>query len=261
MVFPVLCRTETHPAMKSHRVRIAAFLGLCVSFLSGPVMATENAVDGFQSIRITKSAKPIYPWPLRVIGVTTGETAVACAIDIYGQLTDIMPLAYTQIEFYEVAASAIRTWEFAPARSRGNPVPVVQIFTFEFEASRDVVQMTSADSVASWMGHLGDTLDRYRVMKLSELDAIPAPVKVVNPLYPETRVGSGIEGDVVVEFYIDEKGDVRMPAIVEHTHLDFAAVAIDAVLQWKFEPPMHDGRNVTALARQKFHFNPSNEEN
>lgn len=245
--------------MKNTCLRFAALSGLVLSLLAGSVLAetTPAPSDEFQSLTISKRVNAIYPAPLRRQGVVAGKTVVICAIDAEGQLTDYMPLAYTYLGFYDAARTAILQWEFEPARSKGRPQPVVQVFTFKFEAGRDVVDINANDNMSMFINSFRGSGDNYRVMSLAELDAIPTPVELTRPQYPESQVGSGVEGDVVIEFYIDENGDVRFPAVIEQTSIDFAAVAVDAVRKWKFEPPMRNGNPVAALARQLFHFNPS----
>jgi TonB family protein len=61
---------------------------------------------------------------------------------------------------------------------------------------------------------------------------------------------------VVVDFYIDETGAVRMPYVTGRPHTLLANLAVDAVRQWKFEPPTRNGTPVLVHARQVFHFNP-----
>lgn len=249
--------------MKNRSFPFTVFLSLLVFVLSGPTRADPGApaTDEFEPLRVTKQVPAIYPVPLSRAGITKGEAAIICSIDSEGQLTDLMPLAYTHLGFFDAARMAVQQWEFAPARSQGRPHPVIQVFTFEFEAGGDVVDINANDNMALFINRFSNSGDNYRVSKLAELDAIPTPIELVRPLYPETYVGSGIEGDVVIEFYIDENGDVRLPAVLEHNGIDFAATAVEAVRQWKFEPPMRDNKRVTAVAMQQFHFNPSEGEN
>jgi outer membrane biosynthesis protein TonB len=59
---------------------------------------------------------------------------------------------------------------------------------------------------------------------------------------------------VSVDFFIDETGSVRMPAVSANDDVHLTALAIDALRQWKFEPPTHNGRPVLAKAVQVFNF-------
>jgi TonB family protein len=63
-----------------------------------------------------------------------------------------------------------------------------------------------------------------------------------------------------VEFYIDPQGNVRMPSVSRETieaNEELSAVAIAAVSQWQFDPPLAKGRPVLVLAQQDFTFKPA----
>ncbi len=64
----------------------------------------------------------------------------------------------------------------------------------------------------------------------------PVPLKRVTPIYPvEARVRE-IEGYVVLEVVIDEKGNMVGPILVKESIPLLDAVAIDALKQWQFSP-------------------------
>jgi TonB family protein len=98
---------------------------------------------------------------------------------------------------------------------------------------------------------------RYHACALRELDRIPTPKKIVKPIYPVEMAKSGHHGRVVVDFYIDESGRVRMPAVsLETTRNDeeLATAAVTAVSQWEFEPPVSHGRPALVAIQQEFNF-------
>jgi TonB family protein len=233
-------------------------MGLPVGPLNAQAPAAQPA-DGNSSLRITRTVLPIYPYRLRQQGITEGDVAVVFAVDAEGRLEDIMPLRYTDEEFYAATVLAMKQWTFQPALNQGRPHPVVQFVSFHYEAGNDVVQMSATEAGVAFLNSLRGSRDRYRVVKMAELDAIPTPVEIVTPGYPTSFIGSGIKGEVTIEFYIDEKGRVRMPAIVDYSHLEFASAAVEAVSRWSFEPPKRGGRSVAVMAKQRFHFKPSME--
>ena len=60
-----------------------------------------------------------------------------------------------------------------------------------------------------------------------------------------------------MEFYIDETGHVRLPAVSRETNEadeELSAAAVTAVEQWQFEPPVSKGKPVFVLAHQDFDF-------
>jgi TonB family protein len=77
-------------------------------------------------------------------------------------------------------------------------------------------------------------------------------VRDVPPIYPPMQMSLGIQGTVVVEATIDERGRVTAARIVRSVHL-LDQSAIDAVRQWEFEP----GFNVPAVIRVTVEFSPT----
>jgi TonB family protein len=72
----------------------------------------------------------------------------------------------------------------------------------------------------------------------------PRKIKDVKPVYPEDAREARIEGVVIVEAVIDKEGKVaRADVIKSIPELDQAAV--DAVLQWEFEPTYIKGKAVS----------------
>jgi TonB family protein len=72
----------------------------------------------------------------------------------------------------------------------------------------------------------------------------PKKTKHVNPVYPPDAKDAGIQGVVIIEAVIDKEGKVASATVVKSIpELDQAAV--DAVLQWEFEPTYIKGKPVS----------------
>lgn len=72
----------------------------------------------------------------------------------------------------------------------------------------------------------------------------PKKTKHVNPVYPEDAKDAGIQGVVIIETVIDKQGKVADAQVVRSIpELDQAA--LDAVLQWEFEPTYVKGKAVS----------------
>jgi TonB family protein len=82
----------------------------------------------------------------------------------------------------------------------------------------------------------------------------PHVISQREPLYPETMQRSGLRGDVVVEFVIDKAGKVQNPVVVTTLNPAFNQAAIDAILQWRFEPAKIDGVAVNTRVQQAIGF-------
>jgi protein TonB len=76
-------------------------------------------------------------------------------------------------------------------------------------------------------------------------DLAPRPKTVIRPIYPEIAQEAGIEGVVVVQAFIDERGHVKETLIlkgVPNTGLDEAAM--EAIRRTKFHPAEQRERPV-----------------
>ncbi len=72
----------------------------------------------------------------------------------------------------------------------------------------------------------------------------PRLLSSVRPVYPQLAKQRGVEGDVTVDVVIDRSGKVTdMKVVSGHALLQQAA--IEALRQWKYEPPTLDGQPVS----------------
>lgn len=70
----------------------------------------------------------------------------------------------------------------------------------------------------------------------------PVPIRTVAPDHPPELRKKLINGEALLEFLVDEAGEVRDIKIVSETHEGFGAAAEEALLQWKFKPGTSDGQ-------------------
>jgi len=208
------------------------------------------------ALRIIQTEEPEFPLSLRNSPVLKGEARIAINVDSEGKLIECLVTGFSRREFADSAVSALHRWRYEPARLNGQPWPSVQDLTFNYSRTGVVISMTSMESLTNRIEELVQGSYAYRSFSLRELDRIPTPIEVVSPVPPplDPKIG---KKTVVVDFYIDEEGSVRMPAVRRaEANDDFAASAMAAVRQWKFEPPTVEGRAVMVHAQQEFNFVP-----
>ena len=76
-----------------------------------------------------------------------------------------------------------------------------------------------------------------------------------SPPYPRLLQRRGIEGYVLVEFTVTEKGLVQDPVIIEsRPHEDFGESVLKTVRHWKFQPYLIDCKPVAVRVRQGVDF-------
>jgi protein TonB len=83
------------------------------------------------------------------------------------------------------------------------------------------------------------------------------PIVKVQPVYPRRALSRGIEGYVIIEFTVTERGMVKDVQVVESSpDTDvFHQAAIDAALKFKYKPRIIDGQPVEVTGvRNKISF-------
>jgi len=232
------------------------FLGSLCCFLGYAPAAQE-----YSPMKINQTVPVMYPMEVSQLGITAGDVGVAISVDETGKLTDCLVTAYSHPKFADRAVEALKRWKFEPARLEGEPHSATAELTFHFETRGPIVVSLTANSYLELLNlQLRPSIYSYSACRLSQLDRIPVPTKVVQPSLPLAAKELKKKLVVPVHFYIDEQGHVRLPAVdreSSQTAEGFAAEALAAVSQWEFEPPLSHGKPVLVAARQDFNFTPA----
>ena len=88
------------------------------------------------------------------------------------------------------------------------------------------------------------------IFNISDLDKAPEPRGYrVQPEYPYELKRQGIEGEAVLEFIVNDKGDVLDVNVISSTHREFESPAVQGVQKWKFSPGRKGGKAVNTRMR------------
>ena len=80
-------------------------------------------------------------------------------------------------------------------------------------------------------------------------------IEVVSPTYPQSAQARGIEGWVILEVLISERGEVVEAKVLSAEPQGlFEQVAIEAIKKWTFESGLQEGKAVTSRIKQKVNF-------
>jgi len=229
---------------------ISLFAMLSV-FVAVPVLGQPaTAPIEPQPLRIIQTDEAVFPWMLAQRGVTEGWARIAITVDSEGKLLDTLPVAYTRKAFADQAVDALRRWRYEPMRIRGEAVGTQTEIVFNFQAVGVVVTF----DIERYLARFVEEKASYRPRSLRELDRVPTPIEALPPSYSDQLADKGVVGQAVVEFYIDETGTVRVPAVVAADFTELGMLAVSAVESWKFEPPTSNNAPVLARVRQTFQF-------
>jgi TonB family protein len=75
----------------------------------------------------------------------------------------------------------------------------------------------------------------------------PRPLLQITPLYPEKCKAERIEGTVILEVSTDKDGNVDKVQIIRPLHPELDKAAQDALIKWKYEKVLRDGKPVPAV--------------
>jgi len=219
---------------------------------AGRLSAIERAGEN-SGIAIDQVGVLVYPPKMINAGVFSGEVRAVISVDDEGKLTDSLVIGYTNEGFVDAAVAALHRWTYSPATVSGRRRPARAEVLFTFRDKGVIVQNLPGAFERHRVFSGQEDRYVYRPRQLSELDGMFYPVEVVSPAVKAVRS----QHSVSVEFYIDEEGKVRMPAVAREFSEDtYAAASVAAVERWRFEPPRCKGKPVLVYAQQTFTFNP-----
>ena len=232
---------------------ICFFCGLlpAIGFAASPF--EPNPADADLGIAIEQVGVLVFPPRMLYEGISSGDVRAAISVDQDGNLTDCLLVSYTEKAFAEVAMAAIKRWKYQPAQVHGRTQSSRADVIFSFRDQGVFVQSLPGAAERRVIESILQGRFAYQACPLRDLDRIPTPVHVVTP----TISGGSPKHTVTVGFYIDEEGKVRLPSVPREAADDlFAAAAVKAVEQWRFEPPLRKGQPALVYAEQEFKFNP-----
>ena len=212
-----------------------------------------NPADADLGIAIEQVGVLVFPPRMLYEGISSGEVRAAISVDQHGNLTDCLLVSYTEKTFAEVSLAAIKRWKYQPAEVHGRTQSARADVIFSFRDQGVFVQSLPGAAERRFVESILQGRFAYQACPLRDLDRIPTPVLVVSP----TISGDSQRHTVTVGFYIDEEGKVRLPSVPRAAADDlFAAAAVKAVEQWRFEPPLRKGHPALVYAEQEFNLNP-----
>lgn len=219
------------------------------------LFAATSAWATFESVKVEATELPFVPASLRINGFRSGEVVVALRVLADGQLGEHLVLAATHRALIKPCLEALPKWRYTPARQDGQPVLAQLQVRIKFEQEGViVVNRTVSDVITAKIEAIAGRPYDLAICPAAELDRPVEAITTVAPRYALEAEQDGVRGRVQVEFYIDENGDVRMPAVAPDTHPYLSTVAVEALRDWKFEPPTRGGRPVQVAAVQEFVF-------
>lgn len=237
--------------------------------LLAPVLGVTAALCGadpqpervgpFEPLGIIKTVQPTYPDRLADRFLDRGEARVMIMVDEEGRLADWIVTGYTHAFFAKEALDVLPKWKFEPARFHGKPIGVRTELRFIFRNSGGV-RIVPGD--LEMRLRIRDIRQKeifwQRVCLADELDRPLDTIVEVAPMPPDRLGAIAREGKVVVEYFIDPDGRVRMPLILSSDDEAFTKSVLMAITEWRYATPTRDGQPVLARVAREFKFQAVN---
>lgn len=207
---------------RQNRKRVPAHVWVSVIF--NPKSAAEKIPDATPRLL---AVAPVQV-PVR-LGMTEPFTVrVGFTLDETGAIQGYVPVTPLVEADRQVFEASLKSWRFAPARKNNRAVASTLTMRVLFEPTPD------------------DFLKRTPPLLLN---------RTTTAGYPAEMHWSGIQGEVVIRFGVDETGTIQKPEIVWSSHSGFERAALATMRMRKYAPATTDGRPVSAEGlRAHFHY-------
>jgi hypothetical protein len=191
---------------------------------------------------VIKSVEAVFPPDLKARGVTAGRARIAVSVNGAGLPTDAIVESETEPELGQAALEAVRQWIFNRSAITAEDGPQVLNIELSFGDPATAAAIPWA----------------YRTPVLNQLDQIPNPKNVVrpDPAKQAALVPLRTRRNLTVAYYIDETGRVRLPSVVVGIDPSYNRLALEAVTQWQFDPPLIQGKPTAVRSQQTFRYGP-----
>lgn len=186
--------------------------------------------DGSATLLLRKVA-PIYP-PLARQARIQGTVILSIVISTDGEVRDTKLISGHPM-LAPAAIDAVKQWEYKRSTAVDHPVEVETIVRVNFRMAED--------------GHArAARIDSRLQLSVPQFVHVPQGVmeglldKKVDPEYPAAAKEKHIEGTVELNVDVDNNGNIGRVELVSG-HPLLAPAAMDAVLQWKYQPFVFNG--------------------
>ncbi|MCX6556443.1 MAG: energy transducer TonB [Candidatus Aminicenantes bacterium] len=177
-----------------------------------------------QRPRLIKKVLPVYPTAALEKKIE-GIVILEATINEKGIVTDARLIKSPDPLLTDAALNAVKQWVYEPYIMDGKAEPLIFTVTVTFGLNDEPEAKKNNNALV----HLQDG-QRLRL------------IKKVKPAYPIMALKKRIEGTVVLEATIDEKGMVTDARMITATDTHLVSAAIAAVKQWVYEPYVENGK-------------------
>lgn len=161
------------------------------------------------------------------------------------QLTAPPPIEPEEPEKVELSDEPVKPMDFAPPMQTDVPQLITDTsFVQKLQPPPPENVKPAAGIVAIPENRDMSQFRGMQVFDIKNLDQQPVARVRTPPQYPFEMRRAGVTGEVMVDFIVDQNGDVQNAYAVKSTQREFEQPAVAAVTKWKFKPGRKGGRAV-----------------
>jgi len=202
------------PAIESGKA-VPAKVHVPFVFKGEPMKNTIIEVAEIPADRAPKLIRQKSPRVPSELSAFAGEVQVSFIVDEYGYVSSPEIISASHQELAQLASDAVLGWKFKPAIKDGQAVAVKTVQPFIFNGG-----IVSTEAVA-------------------KVDRLPVIRRTVSPEVPEEL--EAVEGFVLVQFSIDDQGNVTAVEATDASLAELKEPTLDAARKWKFKPALKAG--------------------
>jgi len=246
------------------------FRFICVGILGVSFLAFISSLSaeepGSRPIRVEGYLEEVIPSQLKSMLLENPSVQFLITVNEEGTLVDYLATHATHYELLDRAENRLRRAEFSPALSGGVPVQdSTEVWVTFFDPEQRAFHSglislpygsSSMDAAVRWMSEASKDSLKYRSSKPSELDR-PLEITGERILVMTDAEGRPAEGECVVEFYVNHRGEVRLPRIVTSDNDTVSMSALLTAREMRFAPITRNGHPTYVKVRQPMGFNIS----
>jgi hypothetical protein len=244
----------------SQKLLYFVVLLLPVVAVAGP--ADDNSAD-YKPVRLIAPLEKTIPPELKELGIVNPRVNFHVIVGPKGELTDFLAVSATHVGLLSSAEEKLSEARFEPATLNGVPTSgkitvIITFFDPEQRAWKQGFTGTPmggnvSDAVIRKLYHADPDAYALHESQPAELDSPPTLIetKIYRLHAPDAAPPSG---RVIVEYYIDHQGRVRLPEIIKSDDEYLSLSAIMSLQETRFADPTNNGRPTYVRVRQPFNF-------
>jgi TonB family protein len=226
----------------------------------------RTVVDGaVMSGLLIRRVQPVYP-PLARQARIQGTVILRATITTSGDVVNLQLISGHPM-LAPAAIEAVKQWKYRPYMLNGEAVPVqteIQV-NFRLADEPDAVVGDSPGMInfkppVTCRPEAASDTATSPCVRVSEAVMRATRIQKVDPNYPPLALQTRIQGEVILNVFIDTNGDISDVKLISG-HPTLSPAAIEAVRQWRYTPYLLNGSpvNVQTMVRLKFIIPPDNE--